>query len=801
MKFSFWRRRSIDNEAHALGASSKKNTNNDELKRNVQVTAHKETLDELTLRLNVNFHTGLANAEAKQRLVTHGTNMLTPPKQTPIWIKFLKELSGFFSLLLWGGAFLCFIGYSIDGSEDNLFLGIVLVVVVVVTGVFSFFQNSKSESLMNSFKSMLPPKVKVLRDGTTDEVVSTQIVPGDIVFVQAGDLIPADIRVLECSDNFQVDNAALTGESEPQKRTFACTHDDPLETQNLCFFGTQVPEGSCKGLVIETGDRTVMGRVAALAMSTKKEQTPINKEIHHFILIISGIALFLGLLFFLLNIGIGTPYIENLVFMIGIIVANVPEGLLATVTVCLTLTAKRMHAKKVLVKNLEGVETLGSTSCICSDKTGTLTMNIMTVAQLVYGGVNAFVTEDAPSSFTGGKKTYDTTNVCFQKLMRCAALCNVATFAESSKWKHKDDDADTPELDEFGNSIPVPFKAFVMQCDGTTIESYNWKPVGNASECAMIKFVQSESNEPCDGYDVNSVRSSHPVKYTIPFNSKNKYQVHVHEKSSAGGHIVLMKGAPERILDRCTHAVIGGKVVELSSDERINIISQQEALSENGLRCLGFAEKELDPTVYNNHYKYAADDDTYNSPNFPIGDSPIEGTDRDGKTQNPVSTGGLVFLGMTALIDPPRQAVPGAVKRCQTAGIKVIMVTGDHPITAQAIAFKCGILWSKTRGDMIKDNIKFGREPGSAGYENPDDADAIVVPGSELSPDMKDSDWDFILNHGQVVFARTSPQQKLIIVENCQRLGHIVAVTGDGVNDSPAIKKADIGIAMGISGR
>ncbi len=289
--------------------------NNDDLKRNVQVTAHKETLEELTSssRLNVNPHTGLNSDDAKQRLETHGMNMLTPPKQTPAWIKFLKELSGFFSLLLWGGALLCFIGYSIDGSEDHLFLGIVLVVVVVVTGIFSFVQNSKSESLMNSFKSMLPPKVKVLRDGTTDEVISTRIVPGDVVFVEAGDLIPADIRVLECSDNFQVDNAALTGESEPQKRSSACTHDDPLETQNLCFFGTLAPEGSCKAIVIETGDRTVMGRVAALAMSTKKEQTPINKEIHHFILIISGIALFLGFSFFLLNIGIGTPYIENLV--------------------------------------------------------------------------------------------------------------------------------------------------------------------------------------------------------------------------------------------------------------------------------------------------------------------------------------------------------------------------------------------------------------------------------------------------------------------------------------------------------
>jgi len=326
------------------------------------------------------------------------------------------------------------------------------------------------------------------------------------------------------------------------------------------------------------------------------------------------------------------------------------------------------------------------------------------------------------------------------------------------------------------------------------------RSVGNASECAMIKLVQSESRTPHDEYDVDSIRSSYPVKYTIPFNSKNKYQVHVHEDSSSGRHVVLMKGAPERILDRCTHAIIGGKIVELDDTEKINIISQQEALSANGLRCLGFAERELDLDVYNNEYKYAIETDDFYSCNFPIGDAPSDAIDCHGKSQNPLSTGGLVFLGMFALIDPPRPAVPGAVKRCQTAGIKVIMVTGDHPTTAKAIAFKCGILCSKTRGDMIKDNTKFGRTFGSADYENPDDAQAIVVAGSELSPDMKESDWDFILNHRQIVFARTSPQQKLIIVENCQRHGHIVAVTGDGVNDSPAIKKADIGIAMGISG-
>lgn len=271
------------------------------------MTAHKEDLNELLVRLGVNPDTGLSTDSTKQLQDEHGLNQLTPPKQTPAWVKFLRELTGFFSLLLWSGAILCFVGYAIDRSEDHLFLGIVLVFVVVVTGVFSYVQNSKSESLMNSFKNMLPPKVKIIRDGNNDEILALNIVPGDIVFVEGGDLIPADIRLLECSDNFNVDNAALTGESEPQRRKPMCTHDDPLETQNLCFFGTQVPEGSAKGVVIATGDNTVMGRIAALAMSTSSDQTPINKEIHHFIVIISGIAIFLGVLFFVLNVIIGTP--------------------------------------------------------------------------------------------------------------------------------------------------------------------------------------------------------------------------------------------------------------------------------------------------------------------------------------------------------------------------------------------------------------------------------------------------------------------------------------------------------------
>ncbi|CAN0052626.1 unnamed protein product [Ectocarpus sp. 4 AP-2014] len=588
-----------------MGMFKKKQVNADEkkdLKSNYTTEDHKTDLDALLDSLGTHATQGMTKAAAEQRLHDEGKNQLTPPPETPWYINFLKELFGNkFSLLLWAGAILCFVGYSLQQDLENLYLGIVLAVVVFVTGCFSYFQNAKSDDLMKSFASMSPPKVTVIRDGKTFTVESADICRGDLIKVEGGDLIPADVRIIDCSDNMVVDNAPLTGESEPQKRKTFCTHDDPMETQNLAFFGTSCPEGSCAAVVCRTADNTLMGQIAGLAMSTDNEETPINKEIEHFIKIISAIAIILGVVFFVLGFVVETPLIQNLVFMIGIIVANVPEGLLATVTVCLTLTAKRMHKKQqVLVKNLEGVETLGSTSCICSDKTGTLTQNIMTVAQIVYGQEDGTHIEDCASSFTKGNSTYDENDPGFKGLQRCATLCNVSVFQEDSK------------SDKNG---PVPFKKMKVQGDGSAIEV-------------------------------------HVVKQ---------------EDKPDGERLVVMKGAPERIIDRCSEVMLGSRIVPMTPELKAQIEAHQETLSRNGLR----------PPIH------------------------------------PKSKEGLVFLGLMALIDPPREAVPGAVGKCKTAGIKVVMVTGDHPITAQAIAYKVGILWSKTRGEIEASNKRYNLEPGA----------------------------------------------------------------------------------------
>jgi sodium/potassium-transporting ATPase subunit alpha len=716
--------------------------------------------------------------EVGRRLETEGLNRLSPPKQTPEIVKYFRELTGLFSLLLWLGGGLCIALYGIQGDPNNLYLGIVLFLVVIITGTFSYFQNRKSSNLMESFKNMMPTMTTVIREGKSQKIDATQLVRGDLILLKGGDKVPADIRVIECSDDLAVDNSCLTGEPEPLKRISECTDDNPLETKNLCFFGTFIPQGSGKGIVVRIGDKTVMGRIARLATSTNVAMTPIAREINHFVHIIAVVAVTIGVIFFIIGFIIKTDIVTNVVFMIGIIVANVPEGLLATVTVCLSLAANRMAKRSVLVKNLEGVETLGSTSCICSDKTGTLTQNIMTVANVVYN--NAIF--DAECSITP-KATYDLQNASYQALQRCATLCNNAVFDEDSKFEK----VLTPE-GTVTRGAAKPFKVPTIVSGGETLGMVNWDTIGDASESAMIKFCH-------DKRDIIEYREAFNKLKEVPFNSKNKYQLSLHKQDNddAKPILMVMKGAPERILSRCGKLLLNGEEVDLTPERLAEIESCQLELSKKGMRVLGFAQKILNPSIYGPNYEFNTD-----NPNFPLGEKDVDYEiipKPDAKIEEP-----LCFIGLMALIDPPRPEVPAAVAKCKTAGIRVIMVTGDHPITAKAIAHKVGILWGPTSEDIEEENQKRGLVPGDYGWQDPATAPAIVVPGWTISLDTPQEEWDRILDHNQVVFARTSPQQKLIIVENCQRRKEIVAVTGDGVNDSPALKKADIGIAMGIMG-
>uniref|UniRef100_A0A6A7FNN5 Sodium/potassium-transporting ATPase subunit alpha n=1 Tax=Hirondellea gigas TaxID=1518452 RepID=A0A6A7FNN5_9CRUS len=705
-----------------------------ELKQELDLDEHKVPIEELYQRLQTNPDTGLSMAEARRRYERDGPNALTPPKKTPEWIKFCKNLFGGFALLLWAGAILCFIAYTIESAaeeepnNDNLYLGVVLTGVVVITGVFSYSQEAKSSRIMESFKNMVPQYALVLRDGEKQNLTAEQLSVGDIVEVKFGDRVPADIRIIE-SRGFKVDNSSLTGESEPQSRGPDFTNDNPLETKNLAFFSTNAVEGTCRGLVINIGDRTVMGRIAGLATCIETGDTPIAKEIAHFIHIITGVAVFLGVTFFIIAIIVGYPILEAVVFLIGIIVANVPEGLLATVTVCLTLTAKRMAAKNCLVKNLEAVETLGSTSTICSDKTGTLTQNRMTVAHMWFD--NQIIEADTSEDQSGGQ--IDKTSSGWKALSTIAALCNRAEFKSGQ--------------------------------DGVSILKREVN--GDASEAALLKCCELACG------DVLDWRKRNKKICEIPFNSTNKYQVSIHETEvkSDPRYLLVMKGAPERILERSSTIFLHDEDKPLDEELKEAFNNAYLELGGLGERVLGFCDYHLPADKYPVGFPFDAD-----NCNFPVH--------------------GLRFVGLISLIDPPRAAVPDAVAKCRSAGIKVIMVTGDHPITAKAIAKSVGII---SEGNETVEDIA-NRLNIPVKDVDPRQAKAAVVHGIELRDMTSDQLDDILRHHTEIVFARTSPQQKLIIVEGCQRLGAIVAVTGDGVNDSPALKKADIGVAMGIAG-
>ncbi|XP_049637598.1 potassium-transporting ATPase alpha chain 2 [Suncus etruscus] len=712
----------------------RKHHQKEENKKELDLDDHRLSNKELETKYSTNITTGLSSTKAAERLAQDGPNALTPPKETPEIIKFLKQMVGGFSILLWIGAILCWIAYGIQyandksASLDNVYLGSVLALVVLLTGIFAYYQEAKSTNIMASFSKMIPQQALVIRDSEKKTIPAEQLVVGDIVEVKGGDRIPADIRLLS-AQGCKVDNSSLTGESEPQSRSCEFTHDSPLESKNIGFYSTTCLEGTATGMVIKTGDRTIIGQIASLASGVGNEKTPIAIEIEHFVHMVAGVAISIGFLFFIIAVSMKYRVLDSIIFLIGIIVANVPEGLLATVTVTLSLTAKRMAKKNCLVKNLEAVETLGSTSVICSDKTGTLTQNRMTVAHLWFDH-QIFV---ADTSEDHSNQVFDQSSRTWASLSKIITLCNRAEFKPGQE------------------SVPIMKKTVV----------------GDASETALLKFSEVILG------DVMEIRKRNRKVAEIPFNSTNKFQLSIHETDDPNDRrfLLVMKGAPERILEKCSTIMVNGKEQPLDQSTAEAFHTAYMELGGMGERVLGFCHLYLPLDEFPETYSFDVD-----TMNFP--------------------TSNLCFVGLLSMIDPPRSTVPDAVTKCRSAGIKVIMVTGDHPITAKAIAKSVGII--SANSETVEDIAK--RLNIAVEQVNKRDAKAAVVTGTELK-DMSPEQLDELLtNYSEIVFARTSPQQKLIIVEGCQRQDSVVAVTGDGVNDSPALKKADIGIAMGIAG-
>lgn len=603
-------------------------------------------------------------------------------------------------------------------------------------------------------------------------------------------------------------------------------------------------------LLLRLDKKTMMGSIASLASSTKKAATPLQKEIKRFVLIISAIALTLGVTFFLLNIFRDVnniDWVNAFVFTIGIIVANIPEGLLATLTVGLTLTAKRMSKKNVLVKNLESVETLGSVTAICTDKTGTITQNIMTVSHLFFNDSiwNCKTNENE-------KDQFDINSKVFQELNVVAAVCNNAVFEkldeeeEAKIIKNEGSFSSTIKITGKGGielkdmksprkskksrqaiivSSPRKLKRKELEerkASHSTILSYKQgeefrkskddlelmleneenldreskelelnelfgtanikrrKAIGSATEISLLKFCQQFG-------DVEKFRKKNKVcgEAEIPFNSKNKFQCSVHvmyhsptnstdenqknKEKLEKDYMMVMKGATEKVLDYCKYILFEDQRIELNEEWKSRILLAVEKMASFGERVLGFARYYYPHNYFPKDVKF--DKEFVKNMELPRRD--------------------LVFIGLMSMIDPPKLGVAEAVQKCKTAQIKVIMITGDHPSTAVAIAKQVGILSHPTKEDTERNhNLKSINEK---------EIKATVVHGSEIN-DFTQNDWDRVLEKEEIVFARTTPQHKLMIVRNLQRREEVVAMTGDGINDSPALKKADIGVSMQISG-
>lgn len=612
---------------------------------------------------------GLTTQEVKARLERYGANELKVSKDTPEILKFLLQFKNFFAILLIAGGALAMTTEQLDPGNGNLYIAIALIAVVFLNATFTYFQEFQSERIMDSFKNMLPSMITAIRDGNPKEVPANELVPGDVIVLNEGDRVPADGRLIEAKE-LKVDNSSLTGESEPQLLIKDKTAEVMLESPNMVFSGSLVQNGEGKVLLVETGMNTQIGGIVQLTKATKATETPIHKELAYFIKVISFIAIFLGVSFFAVSVAIGNNVIGSLIFAIGIIVANVPEGLLPTVTLSLTMASRRMAQKNALIKNLESVETLGSTTVICTDKTGTLTQNRLGVNTVAVGG-NAYNVSDRAVANAP----------VFDQLLRVMCVCNNAYL---------------------------------------TGDGY----AGDATEGALLIYAR-DYVDPAALRDVEEIAEQ-------PFNSTSKRMITVTDDGS--GPQAYLKGAPEVVLAMCDRVALDGQEFPLTPDRHGEIVDAYNRLAGRGERGLGFAARACD--------------------------------------RNGVPEEGYVFLGLTGMIDPPRPEVPDALERCLSAGIRVIMLTGDFGLTAKTISIQIGLMGPHGR----------------------------VVQGDELSQ-MTDAQLQEILrDEAEIIFARIAPAQKLRVVQALQANGEIVTVTGDGVNDAPALKNADMGVAMGVMG-
>ncbi|HOT07891.1 MAG TPA: cation-transporting P-type ATPase [Methanotrichaceae archaeon] len=622
---------------------------------------------------------GLSHSEAFERLKIHGRNVL-PRVDAGRFPALAANFTHLMAMLLWAGGSIALLA----GLPE---LGVAIWLVNLINGLFSYWQEHKAERAVLALARMLPAQVQVVRGGENSRVLAEELVPGDVVLLAEGDMISADARLVS-ENRLYVDQSTLTGESRPETRS--AEPGNSSEPRNLVFAGTSVASGSGTAVVYATGAETRFGQISALTQSTARELSPLQMEMKDVTRTVTLIAVGVGLVVFLLSIHLTkmSPN-EGFVFSLGMIVAFVPEGLLPTVTLALAMGVQRMARRNAIIKRLSVVETLGSATVICTDKTGTLTQNEMTVTDILVGMHKLAVTGTGyePQGQIEGREPVETD---LRQMLVAAGLCNDAKVA---------------------------------------LRSEKWIAHGDPTEAALLTLAAKA------GIDLAAEFSRQPRLFEIPFEARRRYMTTVHQAQD--GEVAYTKGSPEYVLASCTKAMIRGTEVPLSDRLRGQILRATDEYASSGLRILGVAMRRLP-----------------------------KGTNRSAEEVEK----DLTFLGLAAMMDPPRPGVKDAVEKCHRAGIRIIMITGDYGLTAESIARQTGIVRSSS----------------------------AVLTGSDL-----DSMDDDVLKEAlkkDLILARVAPEHKLRVVGALQEMGHVVAVTGDGVNDAPALKKAHIGVAMGVVG-
>jgi len=640
---------------------------------------------------------GLTDKEALSRQEKFGANRLVASKKDSLPLRFARQFKDLMLILLSLSAVFSF---AIGDART----GIVLVSIVLINALIGFSQEYKAEKVMESLEKLVVAQAKVKRGGKLGEAPSEQLVPGDIIYIEEGDSVPADVRVLEETE-LSTNDFALTGESNPSRKfTHAIDGSVQLaDRHNLLFMGTTVATGEATCLVIATGAQTELGRIAGLSSGTKNDRSPLQKEMTHLAATITKGTLVLGTILAAIAWQADFGLKDAFIFAIGIASAMIPQGLPAEVNTALASAAGRLAKDRALVKKLSAVETLGATSVILTDKTGTLTKNEMTVQQLLFGSKLWNVTgtgyEDKGSITDAKNKPVTAINGMFERFFVCGA------FASNARVNAPDDTHAT------------------------------WYCLGDPTEGAMITLARKA------GIIIEKLEKNHKELREFPFDSARKRMTSV--RLYDGKLTAFAKGAPESILQSCTHIYDGQTVRKLTVHDIQDITARNDLWASGAMRNLAFAYREL-------------------ASGTGIEDLTMQNTEQK-----------MIFLGLVSMIDPPRDEVPEAMRIARAAHIPVSIITGDNALTARAIAVKAGLA------------------------EHP--SDLKLVAGEDL-PNMSDHDILALVVRGQTIFSRVAPEDKLRIVEIVKRSGRVVAVTGDGINDAPALKRADIGVAMGKTG-